>query len=35
MQRQTIPHSLDLAPPRPQRGVDLDWVRIGAFEEKC
>jgi hypothetical protein len=31
MQRQTISHSPDFAPPGPQRRIDLDWVRIGAF----
>jgi hypothetical protein len=31
MQRQTISHSRDFAPREPQRRVDLDWVRIGAF----
>src|SRR5438034_2269819 len=31
MQRQTISHSPDFAPQGPQRRIDLDWVRIGAF----
>jgi hypothetical protein len=31
MQRQIISHSPDFAPQGPQRRVDLDWVRIGAF----
>src|SRR4051795_9283815 len=31
MQRQTISHSPDFAAQRPQRRLDLDWVRIGAF----
>jgi hypothetical protein len=31
MQSQCIPHSPDLGSQRPERRVDLDWVRIGAF----
>ena len=31
MKRQTISHSPHSAPQRPERRVDLDWVRIGAF----
>jgi Acyltransferase family len=31
MQRQIISHSPDFALQRPERRVDLDWVRIGAF----
>ena len=31
MKRQTISHSPHCDPQRPERRVDLDWVRIGAF----
>jgi hypothetical protein len=31
MKPPTISHSPDFAAPRPQRRVDLDWTRIGAF----
>jgi hypothetical protein len=31
MKLQTISHSPHLAPQSPERRIDLDWVRIGAF----